>query len=95
LAARIALSVAAASPLPPIIVMYIHEIGRIDALPNGAAEIAPIGALAVGASVFDPVASLPAAYRWPGRNRTRCAPTPIGPTPGPPPPCGMQKVLCN
>ena len=25
----------------------------------------------------------------------RCAATPIGPTPGPPPPCGMQKVLCR
>ena len=22
-------------------------------------------------------------------------PTPIGPTPGPPPPCGMQNVLCK
>ena len=25
----------------------------------------------------------------------RCALTPIGPMPGPPPPCGMQKVLCR
>ena len=25
----------------------------------------------------------------------RCAATPIGPMPGPPPPCGMQKVLCR
>src|SRR5689334_9729823 len=29
----------------------------------------------------------------PGRNGTRCSRTPIGPTPGPPPPCGMQNVL--
>ena len=32
---------------------------------------------------------------WPGRNGARCAATPIGPMPGPPPPCGMQKVLCR
>ena len=31
----------------------------------------------------------------PGRNGARCAATPIGPMPGPPPPCGMQKVLCR
>ncbi len=30
-----------------------------------------------------------------GRNGTRCFATPIGPMPGPPPPCGMQKVLCR
>ena len=32
---------------------------------------------------------------WPGRNGTRSATTQTGPTPGPPPPCGMQKVLCR
>ena len=32
---------------------------------------------------------------WPGRYGARCARTPTGPTPGPPPPCGMQKVLCR
>ena len=32
---------------------------------------------------------------WPGRNGARCAATAIGPMPGPPPPCGMQKVLCR
>ena len=26
----------------------------------------------------------------PGRNGARCAATPIGPTPGPPPPCGRH-----
>ena len=37
-------SVAARGPSPPIIVTYIHEIGRIDALPYGAARRpGPIG----------------------------------------------------
>ena len=31
----------------------------------------------------------------PGRKGARCALTPIGPMPGPPPPCGMAKVLCR
>ena len=31
----------------------------------------------------------------PGRNGARCFATPIGPMPGPPPPCGMQNVLCR
>src|SRR2546430_8265384 len=35
-------SVAAFSPSAPIIAMYIHEIGRMPALPYGAAETAPI-----------------------------------------------------
>ena len=30
---------------------------------------------------------------WPGRYGARCAATPIGPMPGPPPPCGMANVL--
>ena len=30
-----------------------------------------------------------------GRNCTRCSATATGPTPGPPPPCGMAKVLCR
>ena len=30
-----------------------------------------------------------------GRNGARCARTATGPTPGPPPPWGMQKVLCR
>ena len=32
---------------------------------------------------------------WLGRKGARCALTPMGPIPGPPPPCGMQKVLCR
>src|SRR5450830_1448776 len=60
--------------------MYIQVIGRMLALPNGAAHTAP---------------SLRAMAAWPDRNGLRCDLTPIGPTPGPPPPCGMQKVLCR
>src|SRR6266536_1364097 len=63
--------------------MYIHEIGRIPAEPHGAAATAPM-----------PLAG-PASARsgWFGRNGARWALTATGPTPGPPPPCGMQKVL--
>ena len=32
---------------------------------------------------------------WPGRNGARWARTATGPTPGPPPPWGMQNVLCR
>ena len=52
------------------------------ALPQGAAETAPI-----------PCSPPTVTTGWPGRNGARCAATPIGPMPGPPPPCGMQKVL--
>ena len=31
----------------------------------------------------------------PGRYGARCDRTATGPTPGPPPPCGMQNVLCR
>src|SRR6476469_8383271 len=72
-------------PAAPIIRTYAHEIGRIDALPHGAALIGPTPVLgpALGCS------------GWFGRYGARCDRTPIGPTPGPPPPCGMQKVLCR
>src|SRR6478609_2030935 len=65
--------------------MYAQLIGRIDAEPHGAADSAPT-----------PVAG-PAdgASGWFGRNGARCSLTATGPTPGPPPPCGMQKVLCR
>ena len=66
--------------------MYIHEIGRIDAEPYGREPH-------TGAD--RPSRRRGGRYRWPGRKRARCAPTPIGPTPGPPPPCGMQNVLCR
>ena len=35
------------------------------------------------------------ASGWFGRYGARCDRTPTGPTPGPPPPCGMQNVLCR
>ena len=53
------------------------------ALPYGAALTAPVGLSPVGTTA------------WLGRNGARCALTPIGPMPGPPPPCGMAKVLCR
>ncbi len=30
-----------------------------------------------------------------GRKSTRCAATPTGPAPAPPPPCGIENVLCR
>src|SRR4051794_23444545 len=81
-----AVSVARRRPEAPIILMYAQEIGRIEADPHGAPEMAPT----------DP--NVPRSLRpsgWLGRNGARCAATATGPTPGPPPPCGMQKVLCR
>ena len=69
------------SPSGPIIRQYIQLIGSTAALPRGAAETAPTG---LGAS--PPVSC-------PGRNGIRSSTTHTGPTPGPPPPCGMQNVL--
>src|SRR6185437_12781439 len=60
--------------------MYIQLIGRIEALPKLAALTMPTG---------------PLSPSLPGRNGARCDLTAHGPTPGPPPPCGMQKVLCR
>ena len=64
--------------------MYIQLIGSTAALPSGAAETAPTCASAADARV-----------RCAGRKGTRSSTTHTGPTPGPPPPCGMQKVLCR
>ena len=50
--------------------------------PKGAAETAP-------------TADLFSNCGCPGMNGLRCSATPIGPTPGPPPPWGMQNVLCK
>src|SRR4249919_4379236 len=60
--------------------MYIQLIGRMLALPK-------LAALTMPTVVFS-------AY-FAGRNGARCDFTAQGPTPGPPPPCGMQKVLCR
>src|ERR1700686_3845245 len=65
--------------------MYAQEIGSTPAEPHGAAATAP-GELCGPA---------PATTEDAGRNGARWALTPIGPTPGPPPPCGMQNVLCR
>ena len=65
--------------------MYIQLIGSTAALPSGAAETAPTPS---PGSEKPPLA-------WPGRKGTRSATTQTGPTPGPPPPCGMQNVLCR
>src|SRR6266545_7014747 len=77
--------VARRRPSAPIIRTNAQEIGKIAALPHGAALIGPT-----------PVAGPAVGCKgWLGRNGARCERTPIGPTPGPPPPCGMQKVLCR
>ena len=64
--------------------MYIQEIGKILALPQGAAETEPI-----------PVLGPDSIKTWLGKKGSKCFPTPIGPMPGPPPPCGIQNVLCK
>ena len=64
-----------------IMQMYIQEIGSIPALPKGAALIvAPVRPVLIPSL---------------GRKGARCSRTATGPTPGPPPPWGMQKVLCK
>src|SRR5471032_2584298 len=81
-----AVSVAFFRPAAPIMRTYIQLIGSTAALPSGAAETAPTRD---GESTPSPPA------RCAGRNGTRSSTTQTGPTPGPPPPCGMQKVLCR
>ena len=56
----------------------------MPAEPHGAAETGPT-----------PVRAGLGRSGWPGRYGARWARTATGPTPGPPPPCGMQKVLCR
>src|SRR4029453_8524686 len=65
--------------------MYAQEIASTPAEPNGAALTGPppLPGPAVSSS------------GWFGRYGARCAATATGPTPGPPPPCGMQNVLCR
>mmetsp|Transcript_24991 Transcript_24991/g.73094 ORF Transcript_24991/g.73094 Transcript_24991/m.73094 type:complete len:251 (-) Transcript_24991:1773-2525(-) len=86
--------VAALRPSVPFILMYIQEMGKIAADPKGAAATAP--------SFLGTQMSLPQSFpeasgsaTCPGRNGARCLATPMDPTPGPPPPCGMQNVLCR
>jgi hypothetical protein len=63
--------------------MYAQEIGKILAEPNGADEIGP-------GPVTGPAVT---SNGWLGRKGAKCALEITGPTPGPPPPCGIQKVL--
>ncbi|MNZ97941.1 hypothetical protein D3C78_1172070 [compost metagenome] len=65
--------------------MYIQLIGRMLALPQGAALTAVFCASGPSSSTTG----------WLATKGARCAFTPIGPMPGPPPPWGMQKVLCR
>src|SRR6185312_15735903 len=74
---------ASVRPSPPISSMYAHAIVRIDADPYGVAETGPTGARSLVRCGCD------------GRYGAKWALTPIGPMPGPPPPWGMQKVLCR
>ena len=76
--------VASVSPSAPIIAIYIHEIGGCSRCPTARRK--PPRWRVFAAEIDTP---------WPGRNSTRWFATPIGPTPGPPPPCGMQNVLCR
>ena len=60
---------------------HMGHMGRIDAELHGADDTGPT--------------ALPPPTGLPGRNGARCFATQIGPIPGPPPPCGMQNVLCR
>src|SRR5690606_2513532 len=82
---KIAYSVARRTPWFPIILIYIQLIGKILAEPQGAAEMLPF-ANSVPSGGFT---------AFEGRKGARWDLTPIGPMPGPPPPCGIQKVLCR
>src|ERR1039458_9681748 len=82
--------------------MYAQEIGRIPAEPYGAAANAGPGGRPPGTPRSPLRAEAAAAAGAPlsvvarvGRNGARCARAATGPTPGPPPPCGMQNVLCR
>jgi len=64
--------------------MYAYEIRRILAEPNGAAACG---------SILSDVAFRRASLKgWAGKCGARWDLTPIGPTPGPPPPCGIQNL---
>ncbi len=54
-------------------------------------------ALPQGAALTGPIAFSPPTCTTgcPGRNGARCFAVQMGPMPGPPPPCGMQNVLCR
>lgn len=70
------------TPSLPNILIYPYEIVKIDAEPNYEA-------------VKEPNDFLLYFYEkgCVGKYGIRCFFTPIGPIPGPPPPCGIAKVL--
>ena len=76
--------VASVTPCAPNIEMYPYEIKHAKALPQGAAEMAVIA--------FSPPVGMIGLV---GKKGSYCGATQIGPTPGPPPPCGMANVLCK
>ena len=78
-----AVLVASVTPSPPSIVMYIHEIGRIEAEPQGRR------------TALAPMRAGDRLHRVVGQEGREVRLRPIGPMPGPPPPCGMAKVLCR
>mmetsp|Transcript_16055 Transcript_16055/g.54722 ORF Transcript_16055/g.54722 Transcript_16055/m.54722 type:complete len:229 (+) Transcript_16055:694-1380(+) len=63
--------------------MYEKEMGRMAAEPYGAAATVP-------KAVSPPPHAISG---WDGRKGASWLFTPMGPMPGPPPPCGMQNVL--
>src|ERR1700751_5737112 len=67
--------------------IYAHVIGRVDAQPDGGGDTGE------GAGDTGGRWHTSSAGGGPGRYGRRCSPTATGPTPGPPPPCGMQNVL--
>src|SRR5258708_16999110 len=94
-----ALSIATCAPRrgrpAPIIAGYPEETGGFPADPYGAAATGPVRNSAGTSSSPDPTTEMPGSTGCLGRNGVRCSLTATGPTPGPPPPCGMQKVLCR
>ena len=59
--------------------------------PNGAALTTPKGFALLPILKCEPVCTTGCD----GRKGARCALTAMGPTPGPPPPWGIQNVLCR
>src|SRR5674476_1062539 len=89
-----ATSVAAFRPCAPIMRQYIQLMGSTDALPSGAAEMAPTlvaarttlppeGASFPWGGPAEKSAPTPPEAPLPGKYGTRSATTQTGPTPGP------------
>ena len=67
------------------------EMVKMEALPQGAALTGDIADALRTSGVATSLCG--SVNGCPGRCFAKCSLTAIGPTPGPPPPCGMQKVL--